>query len=123
MLHNYIKTNEIIKATPSGYVITQLKGSAWTIYETNEFTNGDTADFRIVNSPRSIENNYDVFIQSKSVTVKNNLLNVENALNIESVWDKNFPETIRLKYPGVITNNSFSERRKLKKEDNYTFKI
>jgi hypothetical protein len=28
-----------------------------------------------------------------------------------------------LKYPGVVTNNNFSERKKFKKEDNYTFRV
>ena len=34
-----------------------------------------------------------------------------------------FPETIRLKYPGVITSNNFFRKKKLNKEEVYTFKI
>jgi len=44
---------------------------------------------------------------------------VLNALNIEAMWDNRFPETIKLKYPGIIT----PEKRKLSNEENYTFKI
>lgn len=125
MLHNYIKTNEIVKATPSGYIITELRSPIgfWTTYETSQFTNRGIFDFKIVNSPRTITNLFDTFIQNKSSDAKNGILDVPHSLNIESVWDKRFPETIRLKYPGVITNNNFSERKKFKKEENYTFKV
>lgn len=127
MLYNYIKvgSDKIVKATPSGYTIKELKTSSgyWTSYETSEFTNRSVSDFTVVNSPRTIENPFNVFIQKKSVTAKNNNEPVDNALNIDSHWDRRFPETIRLKYPGVITNNNFSERKKLNKEEVYTFKI
>ena len=129
MLYNYIKvgSNKIVRATPDGYAIKELKTPSgyWTSYETHEFTDRAESDFTVVNTtPRTVINPFDVFVQKKSVTAKNSDDGtVDNALNIDSYWDKRFPETIRLKYPGVITNNNLSERKKFKKEEVYTFKI
>lgn len=136
MLYNYflrVDSDRIVKATPSGYTIKELKtGSYWTDYENSRFTNSikpgtkppiKIPDITITNSPRTITNLFDVFIQEKSVTAKNGVNDVTNALNIDTRWDRSFPETIRLRYPGVITNNNFSERTKLEDEKTYIFKI
>jgi len=81
-------------------------------------------DFKVTNTPRTYENLFDIFIQNKSETIlSQGVGDIHYALNIDTLWDNNFPETIRLKYPGIITSNSFSERKKLGNETNYTFKI
>jgi hypothetical protein len=126
MLYNYIKASQIIKATPSGYTIKELKTHSaekyWTTYETKEFTNtGDTFDFKVSESGNSpiIDNRFGTFIFNRSVEALNGTTPVTNALNIESIWDKRFPETIKLKYPGKIN----TQKRNLSNEENYTFKI
>lgn len=150
-MYTYLKVNksDIKLATPKGYNIVNIadrssSDTSWNFFDSKDFV-GDrsnpylSSDFSIRWSENvdpeglidyEIHNPYSQFILKKSMsgwTSHNDGLTrekeVRNAFSISSKWDNTFPETIRLKYPGIININNSTQLTKFSESENYNFKI
>ena len=113
----------ISKAEPPSYKITELKKNpTWTTYSTGWFTNSDNPDITITKADNvydTSDNRFGIFINKRAETPSDG----KGLINIESNWDQNFPETIKLRYPGSETKGNTNILKQLDNEVNYDFKI
>lgn len=113
----------ISKATPPSYKITELKKNpTWETYSTGWFTNSNNPDITINRSSGgdyTFDNRFGIFINKRAETPSDGT----GLINIESNWDQNFPETIKLRYPGSVTTGNTNILKQLDNEVNYDFKI
>lgn len=117
-----IDSGLISKATPPSYKITELKKNpTWETYSTGWFTGSDNPDITITRSGGgyTFDNRFGIFINKRSETPSDGT----GLINIESNWDQNFPETIKLRYPGSETKGNTNTLKQLDNEVNYDFKI
>lgn len=121
----------LTQATPPGYEITNIKKieGSWT-YETREFTdsieydNYTNIDFKYIHGENpTVTNKFNSFINKRSASVRVNGGIISNAISIDSIWDNEFPETIKLRYPGYSGSSTGIVLTQLDNEINYDFKI